>query len=628
MVKDMKSLKKYVLYLLLGTSVFLQSCEKFFNPDLGIVVDEKDYFQDWNEFRSAEMGLYALQQNLVEQIVVLGELRADLLEPTDQADGDLLEIYNFNVSSSNKYASPVNFYKLIGACNSLQTQLEEKHPKVLDKEAEITSYDRLYGEVLCMKAWAYFNAARIYGKVPFIYPSLSGIDEIKEYVNSEGTYVDSLHIIYGQDGFHNDTIRNETIVLEKKYFDLNRVINVFTDELETKVKAVGVIHNMNFNDVTWDVTVWNQYALHALLGQMYLFDQNYGQALNHFDHIVYNYDSENNYIRFGIDSKFAFSQWKNIFSQIDPYEHIFTLWFNKSAQQTNGLQDLFSEVPPNRYMLKPTKKAVQYWENMWDGMVIKYDKDHPERTALAIDMRTKKPKRGIPGDFFRGYGVSYGYVRNEKLLEEDEIQKMLEDKADGNSQLVKNVMEDVDTVVYKYTIGKNPYDHDANFILFRAANIHLYYAEILVWRVYMDGDLESRQVLKSLNFVNNGIYNNDPRQKGIRGRVGFTDGDEALSVSNVVYEHDPINNNIIGYKNLNSLDEKQRYLEELILEERARELAFEGERFYDLMRIANRRGEPSFLADIVASKFSGSKREQIRSYLMNPENWYIPLVEP
>jgi hypothetical protein len=181
---------------------------------------------------------------------------------------------------------------------------------------------------------------------------------------------------------------------------------------------------------------------------------------------------------------------------------------------------------------------------------------------------------------------------------------MLEDKADGNNQIVESVMENVDTVVYKYSINKNSYDHDANFIIFRAANIHMYYAEILIWRVYIEDGLESRQVLNSLTFVNDGNYNEDSRQLGIRGRVGFADGDEALYVRNIVYQHDPINNEVIGYRYLNTLEDKQRHLEELFLEERAREMAFEGERFYDLMRIAKRRGEPSFLADKVASKFS------------------------
>ena len=61
----------------------------------------------------------------------------------------------------------------------------------------------------------------------------------------------------------------------------------------------------------------------------------------------------------------------------------------------------------------------------------------------------------------------------------------------------------------------------------------------------------------------------------------------------------------------------------MIIEERARELAFEGERFYDLMRVANRLNNPSYLAEKVASKFSGAERQAMYNKLLNPQNWYI-----
>lgn len=68
-----------------------------------------------------------------------------------------------------------------------------------------------------------------------------------------------------------------------------------------------------------------------------------------------------------------------------------------------------------------------------------------------------------------------------------------------------------------------------------------------------------------------------------------------------------------------------KQIEGLFLEEHVRELAFEGERFYELIRIVKRRGDPSFLAEKVASKFAGSQRDVIRQYLMNEENWFISL---
>ena len=68
------------------------------------------------------------------------------------------------------------------------------------------------------------------------------------------------------------------------------------------------------------------------------------------------------------------------------------------------------------------------------------------------------------------------------------------------------------------------------------------------------------------------------------------------------------------------------YIEDLIIQERAMELAFEGKRWFDLVRIANRRGEPAYLADKVAAKFEDpATAEYIRTKLMDPANWYLPI---
>ena len=59
---------------------------------------------------------------------------------------------------------------------------------------------------------------------------------------------------------------NQPVTLEKQYYTLEMVIDVFTNQLENDVKAVGVNHHMDNNDETWDVTIWNPWAMHALAG--------------------------------------------------------------------------------------------------------------------------------------------------------------------------------------------------------------------------------------------------------------------------------------------------------------------------------------------------------------------------
>ncbi|MGM0620428.1 MAG: RagB/SusD family nutrient uptake outer membrane protein, partial [Bacteroidota bacterium] len=222
----MKKYSAIVVAFLVSVFVF-SSCKDFLNPEQEVNITEDKLFDDWYEYRSAEMGLYGLQQKLVEQIVILGELRADLLTITQNADADMIEIYNFNISKENKYASPTNFFKLISASNKFIRVLEENHPEVTDPNSPVTNYDRLYGEAICMRAWAYFNAVRIYGKVPFIHESLTTIEEVENFLDSNEPYVDSVNIIFARDGYYNDTIYQDPVTLEKQYYDQDLIIDYF-----------------------------------------------------------------------------------------------------------------------------------------------------------------------------------------------------------------------------------------------------------------------------------------------------------------------------------------------------------------------------------------------------------------
>lgn len=647
------------------------------NPEQELVIMEDDLFKEWKEYRSAEMGIYSLQQNLVEQIVVLGELRADLVRTTVNATRDLLEVNNFKISESNQFANPINFYKLIAGCNNLIRKLEEFHPEVTVKDTTITNYDYLYGEVRCMRAWAYFNAVRIYGEIPYVPISLTSIDEIDKFIKSGGRFVDSVDIVFPPNGLPEP---GDTLVIDPinydgySWLDMNAVIDIFTTDLEEKVKAVGVNHWITNGDVSWDAAIWNESAMHCLLGQMYLYEGDYVKAENNFRFITEFRDVESDgaSTRYSLDSKFSGNKWKNMFNGIDIYEHLLALPFNKSNQQQNELQYYFSKQLPNKYYMKPTPYAVHLWEAIWQKFVLDENYISPELSTFESLVRYDNHIRGVPGDFDRGQGVSYAYIpegsfepmkntSNDK--NELTVQKMLRLKRDRISLEVRNMMENVDTVIYKYSIGKGPYDHDAFFTIYRAASVHLYMAEINArWRYYENG-LVRDPVIMAQKYLNDGDYIGNPTFLGVRGRVGdqstggFGEGDWKVSVDNdIIFKYDPFTNEllfpVINLKG--NLTGKQEYLVDKIIEERARELAFEGERFYDLMRIAKRRNEPEFLAIRVASKFvspsvsdefqydylssnltrvkidslynqymAGSKAGEIFQLLMDEQNWYV-----
>ena len=193
-------------------------------------------------------------------------------------------------------------------------------------------------------------------------------------------------------------------------------------------------------------------------------------------------------------------------------------------------------------------------------------------------------------------------------------------------------MNGVDTVVYKYTIGKNPFDRNANFIVYRAPAMHLYASEIMANRQYMDGNSFRHDISAAEDYIYTGDYigTNDGRM-GTAGRAGFPLKTGKSVDRDIYYLFDPVTNEIIGSESITTTLEKQLYMEEIIMDERARELAFEGERFYDYVRIARRREKAGnngveWLANKIAESRPASEREATRSLLLDESNWYLPFI--
>ncbi|MEN8155838.1 MAG: RagB/SusD family nutrient uptake outer membrane protein [Bacteroidota bacterium] len=149
-------------------------------------------------------------------------------------------------------------------------------------------------------------------------------------------------------------------------------------------------------------------------------------------------------------------------------------------------------------------------------------------------------------------------------------------------------------VISKYNLNESQ-GYSADVILYRAADIHLMLAEAL------NRLGESGEALKILNIGNRELLGWSENE-GIRGRVALADlapGDGSIE-----------------------------YTENLIISERAMELAFEGKRWFDLMRIARRRDDNAYLANFVARKFSDpQEKQEVKSRLMDEANWYLPVIK-
>lgn len=144
-----------------------------------------------------------------------------------------------------------------------------------------------------------------------------------------------------------------------------------------------------------------------------------------------------------------------------------------------------------------------------------------------------------------------------------------------------------DTVIWKYigldnVLSMRPgYQSNASWSVIRSAD---------AWLLKAIADLQLNNYASAFNFIN---MVRTARGLGVLDKATFNYTDKVI-------------------------------MDKLIFDERAREFAFEGRRWYDLMLQSKLNGK-NMLADAVALKYPIKDRASIRTRLMDEKNWYIPV---
>ncbi len=150
------------MMLLLGAGMLSTSCEDMFTPDNSLV--ETNMTPQDTVFQI--MGIVRSMEKVVDKSIVLGDVRADLVDVTSEnnpnAPTDIQQISKNQISEDNTYNSPADFYSVINSCNV--------YLAYVDSLLETKGKKKYREEVIAAKtfrAWAYLELAKIYGEVPF-----------------------------------------------------------------------------------------------------------------------------------------------------------------------------------------------------------------------------------------------------------------------------------------------------------------------------------------------------------------------------------------------------------------------------------------------------------------------------
>jgi hypothetical protein len=539
------------------------SCKNMYDVEPQNQIEYKNVYQNIYDANAAVMGIYGKFLGLAQQYEVMNELRADLMDVTPNAGAELQQINTHNVQAGNSFADPQPFYAVILNCNDVMKNL-----KIMYDTQKLTANDfnQRWSDVAALRSWLYFQLGLQFGEVPYVTESLTNAADVKDASKYPRLTLDAL-------------VKTLITFMEALPFkDPYPAANSLVTQIDGYPSKIFFI---NKNCLLGDLYLWNNDYHNAAVVYKRVLETSTpagpSDSYNYFNTYTLNSGTDNDAV--------TVSAWQALFSRSPQDREYQTEWiwsmvFDKAFAPENPFVNLFANSGGS-YLVKPSQNAIDNWN-------------------------AQSQNDGTPFDY-RGPNTTYKIINGQQV-----IVKFLYNYLSTSTGLPINILE-----------------KSGKWFLYRTATLHLRYAEAanrdgqtkIAWALVNAGikgaydDLTQPDPTLRRITLQPTPYDFDARKLdapsirgkyhrnlGIRARVGTT----SLPVT--------FQQNMLG-------------MEDKIMDEAALELAYEGNRWQDLMRIANRRNDPAFLADKVYNKLlkdGNPAAATVRAKLMNKANWFLP----
>jgi hypothetical protein len=565
--------------------LFTFSCQDMLETNSNRLVSDDDYQLTNPEDPYAVIaGILTELEQVADRYVLLGELRGDLMNTSTGAVLDLQEVNNFQVSTGNKYADKRAYYNIINNCNyalqRMDTSLVIQTQKIMLPA---------YAELKTIRAWTYFQLAQIFGKAVYLTEPIADLD---------------------------GSLSKETPIA------LDELVDRLVTDLKPYMAVPVVSSNVSPN-------AFMPAAL--LLGDLYLYQQNYNEAARMYYQIIKN-GVEETPRELNVAS--AVNRWLAGFEyasagHLDVYgtERLAAIYFSEDAKNLHSklvnlsLNDKPSILPSANFVAEMTA-ARYYYTTAADGSgIISYREG---------DLRGNIQQRG---DF--QVGDAYFYVNTQYSPQPEPLifKYFLTSKAIGTGSDPDNELLNKE---FKFSTGGGSLYISTGGLfylptvpVYRIPHLYLRYAEAvnragkptLAFAVLKYGLTEAN--LKKpdrvnpaelgedyTNFTNSTTFDSNTAT-AVRGR--------GYGIQNASVYAIPDSIGGVPATRQDSIE----WIEDRILEELAAETAFEGNRFFDLLCISrNRPNHPAYMAKKVAAKYPNAAAMEAK--LKTLDNWFLP----
>lgn len=584
--------KSLIGILLVGAMMFMTtSCADMFNIESNrVVYDNSHDLGSTADSVYSVMGILHAFQQIADRYVILGEVRGDLVDVNEHTKASLRNLADFNYEPENEYIDASVYYNVINNCNyliaNMDTTLRHNNTLVMTDE---------YVAALSIRAWTYMQLAINFGKVPYYTQPITTV------AASEADYP----------MYDVKQLALELIPQLLPYMD-------YKLPKWTGISAGGT-----------EVSEQLFPPIQLILGDLYLWLGDYKNAWDTYHAFItdnktinmrVNTGSEtstfNGYVSLGngqaaTTAKNTERQWTN--RSWVSYTKTLTTILGSGYEalcvvpmQTSTQDGTVSEVPSLFYSNDNTHQLTgsARWEEI--GKAQTY-------VLGPQDAKAKEAK-------------SFTYLSNKGDQRVNAVIKKFEKEEDEFE--VINKFYDGGTTITDGT--KTIYTIDY-LTLYRRGLVYLRAAEAANCLAAQEHDaslsVQAFGILRDgfdILFPNGNIYKDEiqPYVLGVHSR-----GCGDVYYDTLVYV--VRDENIAQYYNKEieaiTFNDTLNFVEDHICDELAMETSFEGNRFTDLIRFAERRG-PAYLAEKVACrKGSDNRDEALYQKLLNKDNWYLPL---
>lgn len=592
----------------------VEDTSQVFDPDLDQKSDSVFY----------TLGIMQAMQQLADMYVLQGEMRGDNVELTSYASNNLRQLANFSATTANKYDSAYVYYRVINNCNYY---IAHRDTTLMTGSTNVVMNE--YAAVKAFRAWAYLQLARNYGKVPFFTEPLTTISQIN---NSKFPEL-SLKEIVAQ------------LAPDLKQYSGYSVPNDGTGTIDAG--------STNFGDNKKVIRAFCFIPVDVILGEMYLEVGDYANAAKYYT--TYLLDTPHPGSTNGMYAINMVSQ-----PQRDP-DKTFPNDYTTAGLSNTSWSGLFSDATRDIVSYIPMAVNQQRGTTTQLPSVFGFDyystsssrNNLPYTSEAQLKPSTQLETLSDTAKFYyyqERTGALQGQYVNAASLGDTRLNSILHDKVSGDSTV---------QCITKYNSG--------NIILYRLSTIYLHLAEALnrlgypdaAFAILKDGinenltdstytyvSKETKALLTTTYpFLSNAYVVNFPAHTN-RGSNTSNYGIHAHGAGITADDNFPNRPGSYAYYNYETeLSNKLAYLrgiygseigttkadsinamEDLLCDEYQLEFAFEGTRWYDLMRLARHKNEAATYGSDFGSRWLARKLSYKNPSvdLTDENNWYLP----